>query len=136
MIKLCEEKKAYSSESTARLFGSKACVEHSVNHFWTYKCGHCNKWHLTTHFNATAPITKDSPRAPVMTLPEYTAWLQRTRMEEINESRKERALKHSKLLEEQAAGRTSFRSVAIELLPPHLYNKVLVEYHERNGIKG
>jgi hypothetical protein len=66
----CQKKKAYGSESTARLAGYESILRNGsdVDELWVYRCPYCFDWHITSKNSKiigtqvqSTPITKFGP---------------------------------------------------------------------------
>lgn len=55
----CRRKASYKTEQRARIVGQNAALR-SDKSLWPYQCQHCREWHLTSHYQSSAPITPSS----------------------------------------------------------------------------
>lgn len=55
----CRRKSSYKTEQRARIVGQNAAGRGGKT-LWTYQCQHCREWHLTSHYQTSAPITPSS----------------------------------------------------------------------------
>lgn len=55
---VCEGKRRYPDELTAKVFGMNSSSRNGVEDLYTYRCEVCGGWHLTKHRRGPAGINK------------------------------------------------------------------------------